>query len=230
MAKIENANKIKQKNSIQLQKDIVILEADNESAKQMQLAKNDAEIADYREKTEVSRSNIKLISEKKKSLETEVNSLELQKNSVQTILSASSSELDRVTEALTVTQQELSDLLDEYKSFKELSGNFEKIKSDSDLLISERNELILKAQENEMRLEEVIASNQYLSIQKDELELSNKEMQKELGSLKQKDASRNLNGIALVATNPRIFSINNDGVILINPKAREIISNIKVDD
>ncbi|WP_312140733.1 hypothetical protein [Pantoea septica] len=119
-SQIETINSGKKKARIQLQKDLMVEMAKNESAKAKQIAQEEAEIEVFRENAARSRANIDMLRTQKSTLESEIASLELQQNSAQTTLSASSGELDVVMKKLQSTSFEYQKLLKKHISIEDL--------------------------------------------------------------------------------------------------------------
>jgi len=147
-AHIETINSKKEVKRIQLQKELMVEMAKNESAKTKQLAEEESVIEDFRQKSATSRANIESLKKQRSDLDSEIESL----NAVRTTTQSS---LNEISENLNKKKNEYNDLLTKYDFIAEKHGSIEMLQSEnnelkkhSELFESMRNDFMEEISEN----------------------------------------------------------------------------------
>ncbi|MGC0818498.1 hypothetical protein WKH08_09630 [Pantoea agglomerans] len=125
--KIESINSHKERARLILQSVLVVQIAKNESARARQLATDEAELEETKERTVAARLNIDALKQQKSLLSSQVESLESHKTSLELLVSETNDYVTKATENLT-------SITERYKSFDDLEDKYLLVKSELDSL------------------------------------------------------------------------------------------------
>ncbi|WP_413675806.1 hypothetical protein [Pantoea dispersa] len=122
-AHIETINTGKENSRIILQRGLMVEIAKNESAKALQLAKDDASIEQFREQAATSKANVEAVKVRKSSLEDEIKTMEAQHTALKTSLELTSENVDTAQKKLDESNKKHKEIPSKYSTFNELASS-----------------------------------------------------------------------------------------------------------
>ncbi|MFW0699033.1 hypothetical protein [Pantoea sp. R13S299] len=155
---IETINSQKEIKRIQLQKDLMVEMAKNESAKTKQLAEEESLIEDFRQQSATSRANIQSLKKQRSDLDSEIESLDAVRSTTQNAL-------NEMSENLNKKKDEYNDLLTKYDFIAEKHESIDKLQIENNNLKTQIS--LFDTTRNEFLQEIEVANNKTDTIKRE---------------------------------------------------------------